>query len=144
MQVGQTTSTTYLDTVEMANTTYNYRVSAINDKGGGPHSDPVNATTHELFDMESVTYDTDSTQVTITWNADEPFNINRTVTELGMEGFVGDFAIANWSCTLLSPPWACTDSGLEPNTRYTYSLYVHYDTGDGAHLQNVDIVTSPP
>ncbi len=118
------TTTNYTDTGLIQNTTYYYRVEAINETESGTLTAPVSATTIAIEAPSNVAVtETTATSIVLNWTAvtnAERYNIYRATNA------IGPYVLINTTTGT-----TYTDTGLTPNTTYYYQITTVQDNVEG-------------
>ncbi|MGB8930010.1 MAG: CxxxxCH/CxxCH domain-containing protein [Anaeromyxobacteraceae bacterium] len=109
------------------NTSYTYRVLASNGSAPDATSATAAALTRPGQPVMAAYSNLGATGVTINWTMALPTNGLTYRLQWNNAGTWTDVA----SCTALSTP-SCNVSGLSPNTSYSYQVFAHNTSGDGA------------
>jgi fibronectin type 3 domain-containing protein len=132
-------TTSYSDTSVVRNTTYIYRVRAINEGGASGWSNEDDATTPQvlptaptLLDATAISWD----QINVVWNDNSD---NETAFALFRKGPVGDFVKI---ATLLPDTTSYSDTGLDESSSYTYRARAINEAG-ASDWTNEDSETTP-
>ena len=136
--------TTYLHTGLITNTTYTYRVSAINSAGIGNSSNESTATTFSIpsapSNLSAIVIS--SSQINLSWtapssNGGTPINGYKILRENSCTGiFIAISTTTNSSTTY-------SDTGLDANTCYQYNVQAINAIGIGSTANNVTATTNP-
>lgn len=132
--IANVTTTTYIDTGLIQNTTYYYRVEAINETESGTLTAPVNATTTAIEAPSNVTAtETTATSIVLNWTAvtnAERYNIYRAVNA------IGPYVLINTTTGT-----TYIDTGLTPNTTYYYQIITVQDNVEGNTSNPLEVKT---
>jgi chitinase len=141
----QTTGTTYTDTGLTANTAYTYTVRARDGAGNlSPNSNQISVTTNANS--------SDTTAPTVPANLTSPSRTTTSIslswgasTDAGGSGLAGYNVYRNGSATPTAQTGtgtSYTDTGLAPNTTYTYRVRARDGAGNLSGLSNQISVTT--
>jgi fibronectin type 3 domain-containing protein len=138
--VGSPTSTTYTHTGLSPNTTYYYKVSAMNSAGvESAQSSYVSATTSSDIPVPSaptgVTATASSTSITVSWysvSGATSYKVYRSDTYYGIYTLVGSVPTGT----------TYTDTGLSPNTTYYYKVTALNSAGGESDPSIFDYATT--
>ncbi len=131
----------YTDTGLTAATTYYYRVRSFNQRGNSAYSNTASTTTAGQQTPPATPTNlsggaSSSTQITLTWtdnsNNEGNFGLYRAATTNGLPSM---------EIALPANTTSCTDSGLAPNTTYSYRVYAYNQAGYSAATPNVAVNT---
>jgi chitodextrinase len=146
-QIGTIAATTYNDTGVTASTAYSYRMRATDAAGNlSPYSNVANATT-QASDTQPPTAPTNmvatassGSQINLSWTA--------STDNLGVTGYLIErcqgVGCSNWARVLTVPGTAYSDSGLLPNTSYSYRVKATDGAGNFSPYSNVSTTTTLP
>ncbi len=144
-QIGTTTGTTYNDTGLTANTSYSYRVRATDAAGNlSPYSNVSSATT-QTQDTQPPTAPTNLTataisgsQINLSWTA--------STDNVGVTGYLIErcqgVGCSNWARLLTVPGTSYGDTGLIPNTSYSYQVKATDAAGNFSPYSNIATTTT--
>jgi len=143
----QTTGTTFTDTGLTANTTYTYTVKARDGAGNlSPNSNQISVTTNTAGSTDTTPPTTPgtlsspsktTTSITLGWGAS---------TDTGGSGLAGYNVYRNGATTptAQTTTTSFTDTGLSPNTAYTYTVKARDGAGNLSAASNQISVTTNP
>ncbi|MGI0046924.1 MAG: fibronectin type III domain-containing protein [Nitrosotalea sp.] len=131
-------ATTYTDSGLSPTTLYYYRISAINPDGGtSTPSSTVSVTTSPPAPTRLSASATSTTQISLSWTAPSA-TIRGYEIERSKDGINFSPIIDNTTNTLTS----YTDTGLSPNTQYTYSISALGPGGSASALSGTSSATT--
>lgn len=135
IQIGTASGTSYTD-LGTSGGTYYYRVIPVNSYGNGPYSNILSVTIQQTPPAipTGLSGSATSTQVQLTWNLNTETNL------AGYYIFRNGVQIAQVGKTTFY-----TDTGLEPNTTYSYSIEAYNTSSLNSNMSNmVTITTTSP
>ncbi|HEX6682548.1 MAG TPA: fibronectin type III domain-containing protein [Candidatus Limnocylindrales bacterium] len=142
-QIGTSTSTTFVNNSGLAaNTTYRYRVRAVNSSGNSPYSGIVNVTTTGTGTQPPGTPgtltapSTTASTVNLAWGAS-----SGTVSNYQIERCTGA-TCTNFAQVATSTTTSATDGGLAANTTYRYRVRATNSAGNSGYSNIVNATTT--
>jgi cellulose 1,4-beta-cellobiosidase len=144
-QIGTSTTTSFTDNTVAANTSYRYRIRAVNSAGNSPYTSPIvvsvgSCTAQVPGTPGTLTVTGTPTSATLSWGAS-----SGTVTNYQVERAVGASS-TTFTQIGTSTTTSFTDTGLTAGTVYRYRVRATNSAGASpySNIVNFGVIVDPP